>query len=88
LTEDFSEVRSEPADAFDVSGMIHDGFLTLKNIMVYGHARRTRTRYFLWNWVEKVNAKKINLAFITNLNFVKCQGQTLSYVPMTKKLQS
>ena len=41
--------------------------------------------YFLGNLVEKVNAKKINMAFITNLNFVRCQGQTLSYVPMTKK---
>jgi len=61
--------------------MFHDGFVNLKkNITVYGHAcvpkrysAQTRARYFLCNWVEKVNAKKIDLIPTSNLNFIKPQ---------------
>ena len=40
--------------------MILDGFVKIENITVYGHATRTRTRCFLWNLVEKGNAKEMN----------------------------
>jgi hypothetical protein len=57
----------------------------IENDRKWGHIpffemSRWNTGSGLWwshfqNLVEKVNAKKIDFSFITNSNFVKCQGQ-------------
>jgi hypothetical protein len=52
---------------FNVSGMFHDGFVSLKKYYgLYGHVTRARKRYFPGNLLEKVNAKKIDSAIIAN----------------------